>query len=73
MNVGTVDRLIRAIVGIVLLALPFVMANPEQGLVAYGMAGWVIAAVGVVMLLTAALRFCPMYRLLGIKTCKLPR
>ncbi len=57
-NMGTIDRLLRAIVGVVLIALA------ATGVV--GMWGYV----GVVPLLTAAIGWCPAYLPLGIKTCK---
>ena len=61
-NVGTTDRTIRAIVGIVLLALAFASLS--------GTWMWVAGIIGVVMLATAALGTCPPYALLGINTCK---
>ena len=62
-NVGSADRMIRAIVGIVLLALAFTSLA--------GLWAWVAGIVGVVMLGTAALGTCPPYALLGINTCKM--
>jgi hypothetical protein len=62
-NVGTADRAIRAAVGIVLLLLAAM-----GGL--SGTAAWIGGIVGVVMLATAGMRFCPAYRLLGVSTCK---
>lgn len=67
-NVGMIDRLLRACAGVILLALPFVMPPPEGGM-AFGLYGWGMIAAGVIMLVTAALRFCPLYRLLGLRTC----
>ncbi len=61
-NVGTVDRTIRALVGIALLAAYFL------GAVA-GTLGIVALVVGIVMLGTAAIGWCPPYSLLGINTC----
>jgi len=61
-NVGTIDRSIRALVGAVLLVLAFTTLS--------GALTWVAGIVGVVMLATAALGYCPPYALLGIKTCK---
>jgi hypothetical protein len=53
-NMGTVDRVVRALVGIVLL-----------GLVLLGYLGlpWnvVAAVVGIVFLVTSAVGFCPLY------------
>lgn len=72
-NVGTIDRLMRGCAGVVLLALPFLLAGPDDGMMAFGAYGWVMLAAGVVMLVTAALRFCPIYMLFGLRTCPLPK
>ena len=61
-NVGTIDRAIRAIVGIVAIAL--FATNTLQGTV-----GIIAIVVGVVMLGTAAIGWCPPYALLGINSC----
>jgi hypothetical protein len=60
-NVGTIDRAIRAVVGIAAIAAYFV--------------GWltgtlaiIALVVGIVLLGTAAIRWCPPYDLLGINT-----
>lgn len=57
-NVGGFDRVFRFLLGIVLLALIFVGPKTLWGLV------------GLVPLLTAVLRTCPLYRLFGISTCR---
>ncbi len=56
-NVGTIDRVLRILAGVVLIALA---ATGTVGLWGY---------VGVVPLLTGLFRFCPAYPLLGINTC----
>ena len=56
-NVGGIDRILRIVVGIVLI-----------GLAATGTVGW-WGWLGVVPLATGLFRFCPMYRLLGMSTC----
>lgn len=56
-NVGTIDRALRAIVGLVLIALVFV--GPQTSW------GWI----GLVPLLTAVVGFCPAYTLFGVRTC----
>lgn len=61
-NVGSIDRTIRALVGIALLAAYFLGA-------VQGTLGIVALVVGIVMLGTAALGWCPPYSLLGINTC----
>lgn len=67
-NVGGFDRVLRFIAGVVLILVPFV-APSVPALAGLGHWAWLIGAVGVVMLLTAAFRFCPAYPLLGINTC----
>lgn len=58
-NVGGLDRGLRIIVGLVLIALA-----------ATGTVGW-WGWLGVVPLATGLLRFCPLYPLLGISSCPL--
>jgi len=56
-NVGTVDRALRALVGLALIASALVGA--------IGVWGWI----GVVPLATALIGFCPAYRVVGLSTC----
>ncbi len=60
-NIGTLDRAIRVLVGIAALAAWYL------GLVE-GTLGIIALVVGVVMIATAVLRWCPPYALLGINT-----
>lgn len=60
-NMGSVDRILRILVGIALLVFAF--AGPETG---YNWIGYI----GVVPLLTALIGWCPAYTIFGIKTCK---
>lgn len=55
-NVGGIDRMLRIVVGLVLI-----------GLAITGAAG-VWAWIGIVPLVTGIFRFCPAYSLLGINT-----
>ena len=57
-NEGTIDRLLRVLVGIGLIALTQVGPQTPWG--------WI----GVVPLLTGLVGFCPAYTLLGLSTCK---
>jgi hypothetical protein len=60
-NVGTIDRGIRFFVGIALTALwPLGLLQ--------GTSAIITLVVGIVMLTTALLRWCPPYGLLGINT-----
>jgi hypothetical protein len=58
-NVGSVDRAVRIVAGLALLSLVFLLN---------GSARW-LGLIGVVPLLTASFRFCPLYTVLGISTC----
>jgi hypothetical protein len=65
-NVGSLDRILRFTLGAALVAAPFLFADTFAPLGAWRFA---VVAWGVVMLGTAAFRFCPAYTLLGIRTC----
>lgn len=56
-NVGTIDRALRIVVGVLLIGLTL------AGVI--GVWGWI----GIVPLATGLFRFCPAYALLGIRTC----
>ncbi|MFG1365390.1 YgaP family membrane protein [Xanthobacter versatilis] len=68
-NVGGLDRVLRFVFGVVLILVPFV-APSMPALAGLGNWGWLIGAMGVVMLLTAVFRFCPAYVPFGIRTCE---
>lgn len=61
-NVGGLDRILRAVLGIALLLFA-ALGIPETG---YNYLGWI----GVVPLLTAVLGWCPAYVPFGIRTCR---
>ena len=61
-NMGSLDRGIRAVVGVALLAAYFMNAVT-------GVVGIIALIVAVAMLGTAAMGWCPPYSLFGIKTC----
>ena len=56
-NEGSIDRVLRVIVGLAILSLAFF--GPKTA--------W--AYLGLVPLITGLVGFCPAYRLLGINTC----
>jgi Protein of unknown function (DUF2892) len=58
-NVGTVDRILRIIVGAVLIFWAYTN-YPDQW--------W--AWIGVVPILTAFAGYCPAYSIIGLKTCR---
>ena len=60
-NVGGIDRILRAVIGLALIALTL------AGTI--GVWGWI----GVVPLLTAALGFCQLYTMLGFSSCPMKK
>ncbi|UJW87318.1 YgaP family membrane protein [Devosia sp. SL43] len=68
-NVGTPDRIARIVIGAVLVLLPFVSG---MALFANPVWLWASVIVGVVLIVTALVRFCPLYAILGLSTCKVP-
>jgi hypothetical protein len=56
-NVGTIDRVVRIVAGVALIALAF------TGTI--GVWGYI----GIVPLLTGLFRVCPAYSLIGVNTC----
>lgn len=60
-NVGGIDRILRIVVGLVVLSLVFVLDG--------GARWW--GLVGLVPLATGLFRNCPLYSLLGLSTCPL--
>ena len=62
-NVGTIDRALRAIIGLALIAYAIWGTGP------YTVYAWI----GVVPLLTAVVGWCPPYSLLGISTCSVKK
>ncbi len=59
-NEGTVDRTVRIVLGLGLVSLAFIGPRTPWGYV------------GLVPLATGILGFCPLYRVLGVRTCPLP-
>lgn len=66
-NIGTVDRVLRVLIGLALLALAFGGFVPA---LAAGAPKWIAVAAGLVLLGTAGMRICPLYAVFGIRTCQ---
>ncbi len=64
-NVGGIDRVIRILLGIALLAWWYLA--PGMGL------RWVPLVLGIVALATGILSTCPLYSILGINTCPMKK
>ncbi len=66
-NVGTPDRIVRLVIGVLLLLAPFVtgwalFANPVWT--------WVFVIVGLVLAVTGLVRFCPAYAMFNLSTAR---
>lgn len=57
-NVGTVDRIIRVVVGLILIAWAISAGN----------LWWIL---GAALVATGVFSFCGLYRVFGINTCKI--
>jgi Protein of unknown function (DUF2892) len=62
-NVGTTDRVIRAVVDILILCLAFFLEGNMR---------W-LALIGLVPLMTGVIGTCPVYSLLGMTTCAMKK
>ena len=65
-NMGDSDKLIRILIAVVIAVLYY--TNIIDGTVAI-----VLMAVGIILLLTSLLNFCPLYKIVGLNTCKAPK
>lgn len=65
-NVGSVDRILRIIFGMVLIAYAIPIGFSQTG---WNWVGWI----GVVPILTAVFSTCPAYSILGISTCPMKK
>ena len=59
-NVGTTDKIIRIVVGLILVYLGYIISP------------W-IYVLAIIVLLTAAMGYCCLYSLLGINTCPMKK
>ncbi len=64
MNVGMQDRLIRLTLGIFFIFVGLNVTSISE------LWGWVIFALAVVAVLTGSITFCPLYKVVGLNTCK---
>ena len=61
-NIGSMERTIRIVLGILLLVIGYAAGLPVWASVVAYMAG-------AIALLTGAVRFCPLWQLFGVNTC----
>lgn len=60
-NVGTIDRIIRVVLGLVVLSLAFV--GPETP----------FGYLGIIFIATGLMKTCPIYSIFGMSTCPLKK
>jgi hypothetical protein len=65
-NMGSADKIIRIIIALIFGVLYF------TGTVS-GTLGYVLLGLGGVFVLTSAIGFCPLYTILGVRTCPAPK
>lgn len=65
-NVGGIDKILRIILGLVLIAYAIPLGFPKTS---YNWVGWI----GVVPLLTGLIGNCPLYSIIGLSTCPLEK
>ncbi len=65
-NMGPIDRVVRMLAGIALIAYAIPIGFAPTG---WNWIGWI----GIIPLATAALGNCPLYSVLGISTCPAKR
>ncbi|HWA17807.1 MAG TPA: DUF2892 domain-containing protein [Devosia sp.] len=65
-NLGNIDRILRAVIGIGLIIIPFMAGWPLLGLLSS-------VIVGVVLVATASIAFCPIYAALGLSSKRVGR
>ena len=58
-NMGTLDRVLRLVIGLGLISLVFIGPKTPWG--------WI----GAVLLMTSVISWCPIYRVLGLRTCRI--
>jgi len=61
-NVGTIDRVVRIVVGVLLIAFAIPVGFPSTGW------NW-ICWIGVVPIVTAVVGYCPAYSIFGLSSC----
>ena len=59
-NEGQIDRIVRIVIGIALIA--WTATGPQEG-------GRLVGYIGFLPLITGIIGFCPAYHLLGLNTC----
>jgi general stress protein CsbA len=65
-NEGSVDRIVRLVLGVILILAAYLSGQCST-------LTWVVGIVGAIALITGAIGWCGLYAVLGINTCKVPK
>lgn len=68
-NLGNIDRIVRLLIGLAAVALLFTGPFAAGG--GWGIVQYVLVGAAVILVATSAIKFCPAYRLFGVRTCKI--
>jgi hypothetical protein len=63
LNIGSTDKFVRVAIGISIFSLALVLPSQLK----------LISLLGVIPILTALVRWCPLYTLFGLSTCPIGR
>jgi len=62
-NIGPTDKIIRIVIAVIIMALYYFGKISDT-------TAMVLLVIGIVLLLTSLINFCPLYRIIGVNTCK---
>lgn len=62
-NIGSIDKVIRIVIGLALLSLLFILSDNTR---------W-FGLIGIVPILTVVTGWCPAYSLIGVSTCRIKK
>lgn len=68
-NIGSTDKTIRLVAGIILIIIGLLPILGIAAVVGATLA-WIALIVGIVLVATALIGFCPAYTLIGFNSCK---
>jgi len=62
-NIGPIDKFVRILIAAIIMALYYF------GYISDTLA-MVLLVIGIILLLTSLINFCPLYKIIGVNTCK---
>lgn len=65
-NLGNLDKGVRVLIAVTVAILYYF--NIIEGTLAY-----ILMAAGIILLVTSLINFCPLYRIIGINSCRIKK